>query len=504
MTDRSERRLMRCRQQFAAWVFVLALVTGCDAKKPAQVKAEEPVPKPKEERPDLVRAAEPKGPTEPPAKQKERAAKSKKALAELKELGALIGPDEAIDLDYVKDLDRAVALLPELLQVDEIRLSSNATDAHLAAVVRLPALRRLEIASSQHITDDSLARLKGLPQLRHLGLWNLDGVSPAGLAHVAGLSDLEVLRVGAIPIGEVGVKHLAALRKLTSLTLQNADLTDAALAHVARLSDLRELRLRENRRLTDAGPKALSGLTKLEKIDLGLTGIGDAGLMHLEGLTNLVVVDIGYTKVTDAGLAAFVGMRQLKELHAGGTAIRGPGLKHLAGCRELTELGFYDVPDFTGVGLGSLAECSKLQRLALHSTGITDAGLADIGRLKQLRALDLPTYGHAVAQAGDFWLDGQPKRITDAGMKHLGELTNLEWLYLSGAGITDAGLAHVRGLKKLERLHFGALPNVKGPGLEHLAELPKLTTIILPRDWSQEMVAAVKKVKPKANVYGPE
>ena len=45
-------------------------------------------------------------------------------------------------------------------------------------------------------------------------------------------------------------------------------------------------------------------------------------------------------------------------------------------------------------------------------------------------------------------------QITDAGLEHLEELTDLKWLDLSGTQVTDAGLEHLKGLTRLEVLEL--------------------------------------------------
>jgi internalin A len=50
----------------------------------------------------------------------------------------------------------------------------------------------------------------------------------------------------------------------------------------------------------------------------------------------------------------------------------------------------------------------------------------------------------------DLYLYGTP--VTDAGLAHLRELTNLQTLGLNGTQVTDAGLANLRGLTNLSEL----------------------------------------------------
>ncbi|HKB40357.1 MAG TPA: hypothetical protein VKD72_28260, partial [Gemmataceae bacterium] len=70
-------------------------------------------------------------------------------------------------------------------------------------------------------------------------------------------------------------------------------------------------------------------------------------------------------------------------------------------------------------------------------TQVTDAGLKELAGLKNLQELDL---GHT--------------QVTGVGLKELNELKDLQWLDLSRTKLTDAGLMQLKGLKKLRSLYL--------------------------------------------------
>src|SRR5258706_3261845 len=51
-----------------------------------------------------------------------------------------------------------------------------------------------------------------------------------------------------------------------------------------------------------------------------------------------------------------------------------------------------------------------------------------------------------------FWLNLAGTGVTDAGLAHIAGLKNLRRLNLENTGITDAGLAHLKGLAELRYL----------------------------------------------------
>ena len=68
--------------------------------------------------------------------------------------------------------------------------------------------------------------------------------------------------------------------------------------------------------------------------------------------------------------------------------------------------------------------------------------------------------------------------VTDAGLKHLKGLTNLQTLYLSRTSITDAGLGHLQEITSLQDLRLDAT-DVTDEGAEELRKaLPNCTVAL--------------------------
>ena len=84
-----------------------------------------------------------------------------------------------------------------------------------------------------------------------------------------------------------------------------------------------------------------------------------------------------------------------------------------------------------------MSRLTTLEELGLLRTSVTDAGLAHLSGLRNLKLLNLGVTG-----------------VTDAGLVHLRGLTNLKQLYLNKTGVTNAGLAHLHGMN-LKELYLG-------------------------------------------------
>ena len=92
----------------------------------------------------------------------------------------------------------------------------------------------------------------------------------------------------------------------------------------------------------------------VNRIDLRYAYVNDDDMVGVELMPELKFLDITHTSVGDAGVARFCGLKKLRELHIGGQyAWR-----------------------ITDQGIGQLGKLRELRVLSLRKTGITGPGLA--------------------------------------------------------------------------------------------------------------------------------
>ena len=99
---------------------------------------------------------------------------------------------------------------------------------------------------------------------------------------------------------------------------------------------------------------------------------------------------------------------------------------------------------------------------------------------EQLKGLD--TVQHVI------WLNLANTAITNEGLKHISGM-KLTKLHLEKTGIGDAGLAHLKEMKDLEYLNLYAT-SVTDKGLKHLAGLTKLKNVYV---WQSKVTEAGMK-----------
>jgi Leucine-rich repeat (LRR) protein len=105
-----------------------------------------------------------------------------------------------------------------------------------------------------------------------------------------------------------------------------------------------------------------------------MTSVGDAGLNHLSGLTRLQELNLVETAVTGAGLLHLKGMTKLQSLRLDKTKVTDAGMAHLKGLTNLQEL------DLTDRDLVQLQRLTNLKELDLTGTGVTDTGVQRLRR----------------------------------------------------------------------------------------------------------------------------
>lgn len=317
-----------------------------------------------------------------------------------------------------------------------------ATDANLEKVRKLVSgsaeklhrLRDGEMVEFNPRTDAEIAGLDGFTRVRMLYLQCGDGVTGSGLSHLRGLP-LRELVLGGKKIDDNGIANLSGMKGLMMLSLDCPAVTDAGLLKLNGLSSLTKFLIQCGPGVNGSGLKFLDEAKALSDISMSeATHLTDSGLGNIKSHATLRRMTIHKCSlIGDAGLSQLGGLSSLKRLELqGAKQPLGPGLKAIAGLPVLAELNLSGCK-ISDSSLNYLSG-SKLQRLDLTFTDVTDAGLSQLKSLPALESLTISP------------------RITDAGIKHLKDLPYLKSIDLSHDAITDEGvrqLAQLRGLKSV-------------------------------------------------------
>ncbi len=198
------------------------------------------------------------------------------------------------------------------------------------------------------------------------------------------------------------------------------------------------------------------------------TKVTDADYRAIGSLTNVKSLSFGIG-FTDKSLALLTSLSQLESFTTNGFQFSDESVKEIAEFKKLRTLTFFHPgKQFTGAGLGNLADLAGLERFSIGgSFAFNDDGMAAVGKLKRLKEIRV-------------WHAGN----TNEGVKHLKDLPALESLTL-GQRLAQKGdacpndetialLAEFKLIKALElqeaRLNCDILVR-----LRKLASLKKLT-----------------------------
>jgi len=228
--------------------------------------------------------------------------------------------------------DADVAALSEAKNLESINIvGSHLTDAAMDSVAKMTHLKELWIQNAP-ITDAGFAKLAGLTNLERFLLerTRVTGSGLAPLAHftklkslnvgadtmksdqsmlgcaafLAGLTNLEMLSLSGAVIDDAGMANLKNLTKLNYLRISGAPISDAGIEHLAGLKELKYLMLFGDHHLTDDSLATLSGLKKLESLQIN-GQFTDMGLTYLEGMPALGMLMLSGKELSDEEIDRF-------------------------------------------------------------------------------------------------------------------------------------------------------------------------------------------------------
>ena len=139
--------------------------------------------------------------------------------------------------------------------------------------------------------------------------------------------------------------------------------------------------------------------------------------------------------VTDTDLRRLAEYPDLSTLDLSLTRVTDQGMAELRKLRNVTDLNLYFAEYITDQGVAAIKDWKKLKHLNLHGTKSSDTALEHIAGIASLESLDVGS-----------------TLMTDVGLERLTTLTNLKELTMGGNELGDAGLQALRQLPGLTYL----------------------------------------------------
>jgi hypothetical protein len=226
---------------------------------------------------------------------------------------------------------------------------------------------------------------------------------------------------------------LNTLPRLDGISFVGSKISDEALLEISGCSQLTRVNL-EDTKITSKGIQVVRNWPKLRRINLQGARLDEAGVAAFEATPLLGQLDLSYAKINAENLSGLRKLSSLKWLDlSGNPRLGGKCLEDIGHCKNLLYLNL-PASRITDGDLEPLRSLENLGELHVNSLGLTGRGYAALGKLPELKELFI----------------GQ---ISDVAAEQISRIHWLKTLEVSDASaLTDAGLRHLAGLKNLERL----------------------------------------------------
>ncbi|MDR3403521.1 MAG: G protein-coupled receptor LGR4 [Chthoniobacter sp.] len=251
----------------------------------------------------------------------------------------------------------------------------------------------------------------------------------------------------------------------------------------------------------------LGHIPALESVNIISTKADDDWIASFANLTNLKSLRFTNNgKLTDVGLEHLAGLNQLETFSYVGTGMQGHAFAKFEGWTHLTHASFRG-SSIDDEGLKNLCEhFPNMESISLAHAKCTDAGAANLAKLTKLKGLELGMHnGTAGAlqsitklpleylQIGE-GLEGPQGIALIKGIATLRRVT-----FTNAKTMTDADLKAIAGMTQLEQLELGSveLPDERLPLLKGFAFLKAMRLVYPPKGYSPETQAKVKELLPK-------
>lgn len=245
---------------------------------------------------------------------------------------------------------------------------------------------------------------------------------------------------------------------------------------------------------TDSDMPLLARMQELKRLDLSLTRISDRGLRALKTATAIEELNLSFAEqITDEGAATVRGWTRLRRLYLKGTKITDTTLEFLSGvpALEWLDIGWAQITD---TGLGHLVSLTNLRHLAMGGNKLTDTSLEFLRQMPQIEYLDL---GGMQRTDSGLW----SLQLTDSGMQAIATVTELRDLRLAGTAVTGRGLELLKPLGKLERLNLQGCRRLRDDAAVVLAGFKQLQVLdVKDSSLGAEAVARIRTALPDCQV----
>lgn len=254
-----------------------------------------------------------------------------------------------------------------------------------------------------------------------------------GLAKIETIRQLALYNTAVTDDGLVAFAERA--KRLSGFHMSSLNVTDRGICAILKSCPIANLQLHDAQGVTDAVGPLIASHPDIGELYLDGTSIGDETAKAIEAMPNIWSFHADGTRISDSGLVSLGRMPELKLISLNSTRVKGNGLRHLS---ELEGLDIYleDCRVCDEGAASSLPYMTRMRRLSLEKTDVTDEGLEGIGACRRLEYLRLSDTG-----------------ITDITLDRIAELPNLESLSVDGTGVSRDRVARLKAARDEMSIH---------------------------------------------------
>ncbi|CBH17045.1 T. brucei spp.-specific protein [Trypanosoma brucei gambiense DAL972] len=348
-----------------------------------------------------------------------------------------------------------VEALANILTLEKLSLlGCNGIDAGIGCLGNLPQLKVLDL-SGTNTDSDSLRGLCVSQTIVSLNLshcWKVTSVF-----HISALETLNELNLSDCIRINAGWEALEKLQQLHVAILSNTHITDRDISHFSKCKELVTLDLSFCDELFDI--TSLSNITTLEDLNLDNCSKIRKGLSVLGELPRLRVLNVKGVHLTNSVIGSLGNGKSFVKLI-------------LDNCKGLSDVTF-------------LSSLSTLKELNLHHCDAVTSGIGTLGRLLQLRVLDLGWTKIDNNSLEDICACSSP--LVSLNLSHCKEITSISAIASLNAleKLNIDNCCHVTSgwnvFGTLHQLRVAVLSNtrINDENIRHISECKSLNTLNL-------------------------
>lgn len=191
------------------------------------------------------------------------------------------------------------------------------------------------------------------------------------------LTNLDAIILDLTQISDDAIADISRIKSLRTVKLRITSITDKGITGLSGLSNLNTLELDGSRNIRGSGISALAALPVVH-LSLRATSTTDEVAPAIGALKNLEKLDVGMTGIGNKTLSSAARLPQIRILHADDTRITDAGILFLATASQLEEIGLSTNPQLSAPAIRAICRLPSLRKLDLLGSSISQEEMSKI------------------------------------------------------------------------------------------------------------------------------